>query len=59
MRERLHWEIDDPAAFEGTDEAKLAKFRKVRDQIDELIRAWLVVHGVTIEQSLTQVTNKG
>jgi arsenate reductase len=38
---RLHWAFDDPAAFEGTDEEKLRKFREVRDQIDERIRAWL------------------
>jgi arsenate reductase (thioredoxin) len=39
--QRLHWAFDDPAAFEGTDEEKLWKFREVRDQIDERIRAWL------------------
>jgi len=39
--QRLHWAFDDPAAFEGTDEEKLSKFREVRDQIDERIRAWL------------------
>jgi arsenate reductase len=38
---RMHWEFDDPAAFEGGDEEKLRKFRDVRDQIDERIRGWL------------------
>ncbi len=28
---RQHWSFEDPAAFEGTDEEKLLKFRKVRD----------------------------
>lgn len=37
----LHWSLEDPAAFEGDDEAKLAKFREVRDLIDDKIRAWL------------------
>ena len=38
---RLYWNIDDPAALEGTDEAKLAKFRDVRDQILEQIKNFL------------------
>jgi arsenate reductase len=39
--QRMHWAFDDPAAVEGTDEVKLAKFREVRDQIDRRIRDWL------------------
>lgn len=39
--QRMHWAFDDPAAFEGTDEDKLAKFREVRDQIDHRIHDWL------------------
>jgi arsenate reductase len=38
---RLHWPFDDPAAVEGGDEAKLAAFRRVRDQIEARILAWL------------------
>jgi len=38
---RLYWNIDDPAAFEGTEEAKLAKFREVRDRINEEIKDFL------------------
>jgi arsenate reductase (thioredoxin) len=34
---KLHWPFDDPAA-EGTD---LAKFREIRDQIEQRIKAWL------------------
>jgi arsenate reductase len=30
--ENLHAGFEDPAAFEGTDEAKLMKFREVRDE---------------------------
>ena len=41
VSERLHWPFDDPAAFEGTDEEKLARTRKVRDQIEEQIKEWL------------------
>ena len=43
---RLFWPFDDPAAFEGTQEEKLAKFREVRDQIDSKIREWLVDYRV-------------
>jgi arsenate reductase len=38
---RLHWPFDDPAAFEGTEEEKLQRFRDIRDQIDARIKAWL------------------
>ena len=38
---RLHWPFEDPAAFEGSEEEKVAKFREVRDQIDHRIQTWL------------------
>ncbi|MCG8462250.1 MAG: arsenate reductase ArsC [Holophagales bacterium] len=31
--ERLFWPFEDPAAFEGSDEEKVTKFRAVRDAI--------------------------
>ncbi len=40
-RYRLHWPFDDPAAVEGSDEEKLAKFRAVRDEIETKIKHWL------------------
>jgi len=40
-RQRLFWPFEDPAAFEGTDEEKLAKFREIRDQIEHRILQWL------------------
>lgn len=43
----VHWPLEDPAKFEGSDEAKLAKFREVRDQLTTLIQQWLVAQGVT------------
>jgi arsenate reductase len=39
---RLHWSFEDPAKFQGSEEEKLAKFREVRDQIEERIRQWVV-----------------
>lgn len=38
---RLHWSFEDPAAFEGSAHETLAKFRQVRDQIDQRIQEWL------------------
>ena len=36
-----HWSFEDPAAFEGNEEAKLMKFREIRDQIDQKVRSWV------------------
>jgi arsenate reductase len=44
--QRLHWPFEDPAAFEGTDADQLAKFREVRDLIDQRIRTWLSEQGL-------------
>jgi arsenate reductase len=41
MGQRLFWPFDDPAAFEGSNEEKLRKFREVRDQIEQRIVDWL------------------
>jgi arsenate reductase len=48
MGRRLHWGFEDPAAFDGSEEASLRKFRQVRDQIDDQIRAWLEDEGVPV-----------
>ena len=39
--ERLHWPFDDPAHAEGTDEEKMAVFRRVRDEIRAAIERHL------------------
>ena len=41
INQRLHWSFEDPSAFKGNEEEKLAKFRQVRDQIQEKVRSWL------------------
>ncbi|MEN4010740.1 MAG: arsenate reductase ArsC [Chloroflexota bacterium] len=41
MGTRLHWPFEDPAAFVGSEEETVVKFREVRDQIDARVRAWL------------------
>ena len=47
VNQRMHWSFEDPAAFEGTDEEKLAKFREIRDRIEQRLKAWLEEQGVT------------
>lgn len=47
MGMRLHWPFEDPAAFTGSDQEILGKFRQVRDQIDAKIRAWLAEQGLS------------
>jgi arsenate reductase len=49
VNQRLHWSFEDPAAFTGTDEEKLAKFRQIRDQIEQRIQVWLVEQGVPVQ----------
>lgn len=36
--EKLHWPFEDPAAATGSDEDRLASFRRVRDQIHERLQ---------------------
>ena len=47
---RLHWVFEDPAAFQGSEEERLAKFREVRDQIERKVKDWVA------EQSRTHST---
>jgi arsenate reductase len=46
----IHWGFEDPAAFEGTDEEKLARFREVRDQIETQVCGWLMDQGIPVEK---------
>jgi arsenate reductase len=38
---RIVQTFEDPAAFEGDEEARKSKFRQVRDEISEALDAWL------------------
>jgi arsenate reductase (thioredoxin) len=38
---RLHWSFEDPSKATGSDDAKLAVFRRIRDEIDARFKAWL------------------
>lgn len=46
MGTRLSWKFEDPAAVQGSEEDRLAAFRKVRDQIESQILTWLAEQGV-------------
>ncbi len=37
----LHWNLEDPAAVEGTDEEKLEAFRRTRDEVAGLLRPFV------------------
>jgi len=39
--QRLHWSFEDPAAVQGTEEERLAAFRRIRDQIHARVKAFL------------------
>ena len=40
--ERLHWSFPDPSKAQGNEEERLAVFRRVREDIEELIRRELI-----------------
>jgi arsenate reductase len=44
MGVRLHWPYEDPAAFVGTEEQKVAMFRQVRDAIEAQVKSWILEH---------------
>lgn len=39
---RLHWSFDDPAVYSGSEGEQLAKFREIRDQIEQKVRDWVI-----------------
>lgn len=39
--ERMHWSFPDPSRATGSEEDRLAVFRRVRDQIRERLTDWL------------------
>ena len=41
--EVLHWPFDDPSAAIGSEADQLAVFRRVRDEIGERLRSWLLI----------------
>jgi arsenate reductase len=48
---RIYWNIEDPAAFEGTEDEKLSKFRQIRDQIYKHVRDFLEERKIPIQNN--------
>jgi arsenate reductase len=44
-RRSLHWSFDDPSEATGSDEERLAVFRRIRDEIDARIGAFVAEVG--------------
>lgn len=38
---RLHWSLEDPAAVKGTEDERLAAFRRIRDQLHERVKTFV------------------
>ena len=38
---RIHWSIEDPAAAQGSEEGRLAEFRRVRDELRARLRSFV------------------
>src|ERR1039458_7811510 len=36
--QRIHWSLEDPAAVKGSEEQRLAEFRRIRDQLRTHLR---------------------
>ena len=51
---RLHWDIEDPSKFAGTPAEQVAKFREVRDCLDQKIRLWLAQQGIQPARKVLQ-----
>jgi arsenate reductase len=43
---QLHWSFDDPAGATGSEEERLAVFRRVRDEIEEQVRTFAHREGL-------------
>jgi arsenate reductase len=50
---RVHWPIEDPAAFRGDEESTRAKFREVREELSRRLDQWVAEHGNTPSGSAT------
>jgi arsenate reductase len=44
-RHQIHWRFDDPSAATGSEEARLAEFRRVRDEIADAVRGFISQTG--------------
>ena len=45
--ERVHWSLEDPAAVQGSEQERLAAFRRIRDEIHERVKTFFQDRGAT------------
>jgi len=48
--ERIHWSYDDPAAITDDEEAQYQLFKRVRNEISERIRVWVIVQRKKLKE---------
>jgi arsenate reductase len=56
---RHHWGFDDPAYAKGTDEEKLAVFRRVRDEIKMVFEAYAAGRRDQANQKASRIQGHG
>lgn len=39
--EKIHWDLEDPAETQGSEEERIVVFRKIRDEIRQRIEEWI------------------
>ena len=39
--ERIHWSLEDPAAVQGSEQERLAAFRRIRERLHERVKTFL------------------
>lgn len=50
---RVHWSIEDPAAFHGDETQTMTKFREVRDELSHRLDDWVAERRSTLPPSAT------
>ena len=48
---RIHWSFDDPAAAEGDEAARLAVFRRVRDEINQRLQQFVAPSPIACDMA--------
>jgi len=39
--EKIHWDLEDPAEAQGSEEERVVIFRRIRDEIEQRIKDWI------------------
>jgi arsenate reductase len=49
---RLHWPLEDPAQATGTEADRLAVFRRIRDELETRVRAFIADRSIVLRRNL-------